>query len=222
MCDGFIQSGNPCCGSHPCKTGVLAILPVFRLLAARNCDIFLQRSGEQEGLLQDHADISSKPVRRNVRDVHTTNLDPSVFRRKRIQTVKEIHQGRFSGAGSSQNSDRAPRRNGEGDVLQYLRGAVFILIRHMLKRNIPVHGRHLGILFILLCLRIHDVTQAVDGDSRLGHIRHHAAKRADRPRQHGIVIDKCNVLSRCNLSADTENCADHGDQHHLQTGNQIT
>ena len=123
----------------------------------------------------------------NIRNIHASDRDPAVSRLKIIQTVQKVHECGFSRSGAAQDAESRTGGNGQGEVPYDGAGCIFIRKRYILKCNIPVHRRPLRILPVRLRLGIHNVSETLDGNACLAHLRNDTAKLPDRPDQHHII-----------------------------------
>ena len=137
-----------------------------------------------------------------------------------VQTVEQVHQGGFAAAGAAQHGKGATRRDGKGNIVQN-RLLVFVAEGDMVKDDVAVHRRCQGIRCILLRLGIQDISDTVDGNAGLAHLRQNLAQTAHRPAQGRIVGNERQKLTQRNLPVD---CADrtHADnRQHLNRHNQV-
>ena len=189
-------------------------------LLVRDGDVFPQGTGEEIGLLQDHADILPQPRGLDVADIGAADEDAPATLGKLIELVEQQHHRGFAAAGAAEDAERRAGFHGKADVAQDLRTAV-VGKAHVLEANIPVHGGTQGQALLLLLLAAHDIGDAVHRHARLAHLRDHAAEHAHRPGHHRAVGQESDVGAGEHLPPDAVDRAEHDHEQDLHTGEHV-
>src|SRR5262249_16491595 len=80
-------------------------------------DILLHRAGEQERILEHHAEAAAEFVRIHLPDIYAVNAYGAALHI--IEAQKQGEDGGLAGAGVAHNGHRFARFDGEGDVAQH-------------------------------------------------------------------------------------------------------
>ena len=110
--------------------------------------------------------------------------------------------------------------NGKTEIVQQLL-AGFIRKRHIFELDVTVQGRREAFSLILVLFGIHDIGNAVNGDTRLAHLRNHAPQHADWPGHQGAVRQKGDIRPGSHLASDAENRSETHCQKDLCTGENV-
>ena len=90
---------------------------LHRAFGAGNGDILGDGFGEEEGLLQNDADIVAQMIAPDGADVTAVDGDAALARLEIIQTIEQIAQCALARSGAAQNTKGGSGRDGEGYVL---------------------------------------------------------------------------------------------------------
>ena len=213
--DGFIHTGGTSCLAH------IFHHPLAVLFRAGNADIFPYRSGKQEWLLQNDGHIFAQMCAADLIDVHAADGDSAAALLQIVQTIEQMHQRRFSAAGSSQNGKGLACWNGEGNIVQH-RLLVFIAEGHMLKADVTVHRRGQRLRRVLLRLSVQDIADTADRNAGFAHLCQNFSQRTHRPVEGCIIRNKRQKFTQRDFAVDCADGSDCNDRQHLQSGDQVT
>ena len=184
-------------------------------------DAVLKALGEEEGLLQNDADIFSQIRKLDVSDIHPADGDGSVFPRQLIEPVQQVHQGGFSRASSSQNAEGSACLDGKAHIVEDAALALIVAKVHLVEDDVPVHGRLLGILAVFLLLGVQDLKQTGGADRGFAQLSQQPSQVPRGPPQHGGIGGEGQEFSRGQFAPLHKEHASHNDHQHLEAGQEV-
>ena len=125
-------------------------------------DIIPQGTGEQDGVLRDHSQLTAVAFQFHLRQIDAVHRDPTGIRLDKPH--EQAEQSAFAGTAGPHDGHAAPRRHPQGKVPQDRTGGIGITVGHALKADFPPQrrgSRNLSVGFHLVCL--HDLIDAGEG-----------------------------------------------------------